>query len=107
MWVGGPPGRVTVRPSTLHPFHLDVPGDPSQAAFWVVAACVTPGSEVIIDHVYVGPGRAGFLAVLERMGADLRVTDLDPATRTASYRSPLRPAVGHPRGRRRDPVVDR
>ncbi len=81
---GSPGTAVTVRPSTLHPFHLDVPGDPSQAAFWVVAACVTPGSEVIIDHVYVGPGRAGFLAVLERMGADLRVTDLDPATRTAT-----------------------
>ncbi|MGI8776933.1 MAG: 3-phosphoshikimate 1-carboxyvinyltransferase [Acidimicrobiales bacterium] len=67
---------VRVRPSHLSPFELDVPGDPSQAAFWVVAACVTPGSDVTVDHVYLGPGRAGFLDVLERMGADIeRVGD--------------------------------
>jgi 3-phosphoshikimate 1-carboxyvinyltransferase len=60
---------VRVRPSLLQPFELDVPGDPSQAAFWVVAACVTPGSDVTVDHVYLGPGRAGFLDVLQRMGA--------------------------------------
>ncbi len=70
-------GRVVrVRPSPLRPFELDVPGDPSQAAFWVVAACITPGSEVIVDKVYLGPGRAGFLDVLARMGADVeRVGD--------------------------------
>ncbi|MGI9079441.1 MAG: 3-phosphoshikimate 1-carboxyvinyltransferase [Acidimicrobiales bacterium] len=62
---------VRVRPSLLAPFELDVPGDPSQAAFWVVAACVTRGSDVTVDHVYLGPGRAGFLDVLERMGADV------------------------------------
>jgi len=62
---------VRVRPSLLHSFELDVPGDPSQAAFWVVAACVTPGSDVTVDHVYLGPGRAGFLDVLARMGADV------------------------------------
>ena len=37
---------VRLSPSALAPFELDVPGDPSQAAFWVVAACVVPGSEV-------------------------------------------------------------
>ncbi len=65
-------GRVVrVRPSSLRPFMLDVPGDPSQAAFWVVAACVTPGSDVVVDHVYLGAGRAGFLDVLRRMGASV------------------------------------
>jgi 3-phosphoshikimate 1-carboxyvinyltransferase len=62
---------VRVRRSSLAPFALDVPGDPSQAAFWVVAGCITPGSDVIVDDVYLGPGRAGFLDVLARMGADV------------------------------------
>jgi 3-phosphoshikimate 1-carboxyvinyltransferase len=69
-----PPHLVsTVHPSELRPFDLDVPGDPSQAAFWVVAACVVPGSEVTVEHVYVGQARAVFLDVLLRMGADIHV----------------------------------
>ena len=60
---------IWLRPSTLRPFELDVPGDPSQAAFWVVAACIVPGSDVTVDDVYTGPARAGFLDVLTRMGA--------------------------------------
>jgi 3-phosphoshikimate 1-carboxyvinyltransferase len=60
---------VTLAPSPLAPFELDVPGDPSQAAFWVVAACVVPGSAVTVERVYVGPGRRGYLDVLARMGA--------------------------------------
>jgi 3-phosphoshikimate 1-carboxyvinyltransferase len=62
---------VRLRPSTLEPFELDVPGDPSQAAFWIVAGCIVPGSEVVVDDVYIGPARTGFLDVLVRMGADV------------------------------------
>jgi 3-phosphoshikimate 1-carboxyvinyltransferase len=64
---------IRVRASTLEPFELDVPGDPSQAAFWVVAAVITPGSQLTIERVYVGRARAGFLDVLKRMGADIDV----------------------------------
>lgn len=62
---------VRLRGGDLEPFEVDVPGDPSQAAFWVVAACVVPGSEITMERVYVGPGRRGFLDVLLRMGADV------------------------------------
>ena len=62
---------VRVEPSVLSPLQLEVPGDPSQAAFWVVAACVVPDSEVVVEGTYTGPGRRGFLDVLERMGADI------------------------------------
>ena len=62
---------VRLRPSTLQPFAFDVPGDPSQAAFWVVAACIVPGSDVVVEGVYLGPGRTGFLDVLARMSADV------------------------------------
>ncbi len=64
---------VRLRPSTLTPLVVDVPGDPSQAAFWVVAACIVPDSDVVVEDVYVGRGRTGFLDVLARMGADLEV----------------------------------
>lgn len=76
-----------VRASRLDPFRLRVPGDPSQAAFWVVAACVTPGSEVVVEDVYVGQARAGFLDVLARMGADVEVVRRDATTADVAARS--------------------
>lgn len=60
---------VRVRASRLAPLDLDVPGDPSQAAFWVVAATVVPDSDVVVEGIYTGPQRRGFLDVLMRMGA--------------------------------------
>ncbi len=60
---------VRLEPSTLEAFELDIPGDPSQAAFWVVAATVVPDSDVVVEGVYCGAGRRGFLDVLARMGA--------------------------------------
>ena len=66
------PGRVVrLRASALRPIELDVPGDPSQAAFWLVAGCLVPGSEVAVTHVYGGAERTGYLGVLARMGADV------------------------------------
>ncbi len=83
---------TTLQPSALTPFELDVPGDPSQAAFWLVASCLVPGSEVTVEGVYVGRGRAGFLDVLRRMGADLEIEPAGPttATLTARYSPGLR-----------------
>ncbi|HSS10666.1 MAG TPA: 3-phosphoshikimate 1-carboxyvinyltransferase [Acidimicrobiales bacterium] len=81
------PGVVTLQPSTLRPFELNVPGDPSQAAFWVVAACLVPGSDLVVEHVYVGQARAGFLNVLRRMGADIALENEDPVEHTADIRA--------------------
>jgi 3-phosphoshikimate 1-carboxyvinyltransferase len=85
--ISASPGSVTVRRSKLAPLDVTVPSDPSQAAFWVVAACVTPGSEVVLPNVYIGPGRAGFLDVLRRMGADIEISEREPATSTATVRA--------------------
>ena len=71
---------IEVRPSDLHAFDLDIPADPSQAAFLVVAACVVPGSEVVCEGVYLGAARAGFLDVLERMGANIERRCRDATT---------------------------
>lgn len=65
---------VTVRPSILtSPAHVAVPGDPSQAAFWVVAALTAADSFVEVDDLYLGDGRTGFLDVLIRMGAEVTI----------------------------------
>ncbi len=68
--------RVRLRPSRLAPLDLDVPGDPSQAAFWLVGGCVVPGSKVRVRRVYAGGERIGFLGVLERMGATVSIEPL-------------------------------
>jgi 3-phosphoshikimate 1-carboxyvinyltransferase len=65
--------RVRLRPAPLQPFGLDVAGDPSQAAFWIVAACIVPGSDVTVEQVYLGTARDEFLGVLARMGADVEI----------------------------------
>jgi 3-phosphoshikimate 1-carboxyvinyltransferase len=55
----------------LRPQLLSVPGDPSAAAFLVVAALVVPGSGVRIEGVCINPRRVGLFAVLKEMGADI------------------------------------
>jgi 3-phosphoshikimate 1-carboxyvinyltransferase len=55
----------------LRPQHIIVPGDPSSAAFPLVAALLVPGSEVTIENVGINPTRAGLLTVLREMGADI------------------------------------
>ncbi len=48
-----------------------VPGDPSSAAFAVVAAAIRPGSDVTVENVGVNPLRAGLYETLREMGADI------------------------------------
>ena len=55
----------------LKPQVIDVPGDPSSAAFFMVAALVVPGSEVLIQNVGLNPTRAGLVHVLRQMGGDI------------------------------------
>jgi 3-phosphoshikimate 1-carboxyvinyltransferase len=69
---------VTVRRSDLNPTVVVVPGDPSQAAFWVVGGLVVPGSVVSVEGTYLGAERTGFIRVLQRMGGQLTV-DADGA----------------------------
>ncbi|MBA3676597.1 MAG: 3-phosphoshikimate 1-carboxyvinyltransferase [Sphingosinicella sp.] len=50
---------------------VQIPGDPSSAAFPLVAALITPGSELLVRSVMVNPLRAGLYTTLREMGADL------------------------------------
>ncbi|UPT73824.1 MAG: 3-phosphoshikimate 1-carboxyvinyltransferase [Elusimicrobiota bacterium] len=76
--------KVTVAGgSRLRAAKVIVPGDPSSAAFWAVAATLSPGSELAIRGVGANPTRTGYLNVLARMGADI-------------HREPLRGDGGEP-----------
>ncbi|CAB4863595.1 MAG: 3-phosphoshikimate 1-carboxyvinyltransferase [Actinobacteria bacterium] len=63
---------VTVQPSDgLRAVDRLIPGDPSSAAFPLVAALLVPGSEVTVDNINLNPARTGLFRILERMGAQI------------------------------------
>ena len=53
--------------------HIDVPGDPSSAAFPLVAALISEGSEVVVENIMLNPTRTGLFLTLKEMGADLSI----------------------------------
>lgn len=62
--VGG--GRLRATP-------VDVPADISSAAFFLVAASIVPGSDLVLEHVGMNPTRTGVIEALQLMGADIEV----------------------------------
>jgi 3-phosphoshikimate 1-carboxyvinyltransferase len=79
--------KVTVEPSPqgriiaitgeaeLLPQEIVVPGDPSSAAFLVVAATIVPGSDIVVENVGLNPTRAGLFTALRMMGASIEELD--------------------------------
>ncbi|BBB11556.1 3-phosphoshikimate 1-carboxyvinyltransferase [Sphingopyxis sp. FD7] len=63
-------GEAELRPQTIV-----VPGDPSSAAFFIVAALIVPGSDITIANVGLNPTRAGLIEVLKAMGGDIELLD--------------------------------
>jgi 3-phosphoshikimate 1-carboxyvinyltransferase len=59
----------------LTPQPVIVPSDPSSAAFPIVAALITPGSDIVVEGMMTNPLRTGLLATLLEMGADISVLD--------------------------------
>jgi len=59
----------------LRPQAIEVPGDPSSAAFFIVAALIVPGSDLVIENVGLNPTRAGLIEVLRAMGGRIEETD--------------------------------
>lgn len=79
----------------LQPQRLTVPGDPSSAAFPLVAALLAPGSEVAVENVGINPTRAGLFEVLAEMGADIafeapREAGGEPVADIRARHSPLK-----------------
>jgi 3-phosphoshikimate 1-carboxyvinyltransferase len=63
-------GEAELKPQTIV-----VPGDPSSAAFFIVAALIVPGSDITITNVGLNPTRAGLIEVLKAMGGDIELAD--------------------------------
>ncbi len=67
---------ITVRPgNSLKAQDIDVPGDISSAAFFMVLGAVMPDSCVTIKNVGINPTRTGIIDVFKAMGADMEITD--------------------------------
>jgi len=83
-WTGVPirrEGLVTTLtgPARPRPFELAVPGDPSAASAWLVAAAVHPDAEITVVGVGINPTRLAVVGLLRRMGAAIEVHATDEA----------------------------
>jgi len=69
--------RISLAPSgrALPPLELEVPGDPSSAAFLVALGLMAGSGELRIRNVGINPTRTGFLRLVERMGARIELAD--------------------------------
>lgn len=67
--------RPPATPAALKALSLRVPGDPSSAAFWWVAAAIHPDAEISTPGVCLNPSRTGALDVLRAMGAQISITN--------------------------------
>ena len=103
----GPHGRrITLKGQPeLAATSVTVPGDPSSAAFPMVAALIAPGSDVIITGVMTNPLRTGLITTLREMGAQIETVETrtdagepmaDFRVRTAALRGVEVPAVRAP-----------
>ena len=69
--------RITIAGGTLRANRVLIPGDISSAAFFLVAGCIVPGSDLFIEGVGINPTRHAVIEILNRMGADISVSNLD------------------------------
>ena len=79
LWVEEADGERVIRicgEADLNPQTIEVPGDPSSAAFFAVAALLVPGSDLTIENVGLNPTRAGLYEVLRPMGG--RIEEVNP-----------------------------
>jgi len=70
--------KITLRPDAknLEPLKMDIPGDPSTAAFFAAAAAILPGSDLFLANILANPFRIGFFEILRRMNARLEWLEL-------------------------------
>ncbi|HEL0246734.1 TPA: 3-phosphoshikimate 1-carboxyvinyltransferase [Streptococcus equi subsp. zooepidemicus] len=73
-------------PQHLQGQTLHIPGDLSSAAFWLAAALIVPGSDLVLENVGINPTRTGLLEVIEKMGGQLSYQVVDKDMQAASLR---------------------
>ncbi len=66
--------EITINgPYEIKSQNLTVPGDPSSAAFFVVAALIVPSSKIILKNVMLNPTRITYLKILKKMGGKIKI----------------------------------
>ncbi len=83
-WMGVPirrAGAITelTGPARPRPFELEVPGDPSAASAWLVAAALHPDAEISMERVGLNPTRLALIGLLQRMGVQIETRIIDVA----------------------------
>lgn len=66
---------TSITKSELEAKNIEIAGDISSAAFFIVAGLITPNSDIIIKNVGLNPTRTGILEVVEKMGGDVEILD--------------------------------
>lgn len=67
---------VTIQKSKLHPQKIEICGDISSAAYFIVAGLIVPNSELILTNVGLNPTRTGIIEVVKQMGGNIEILDL-------------------------------
>jgi len=67
--------NITVYPGEVNPFTIEIPCDPSQGAFWIVAGLINPETDLEIPLFYMDNTRSYFLEVLKRSGANFLIKE--------------------------------
>ncbi len=62
--------------NNLSGFNLEIPGDPSSAAPFIMLTLLTSGSRLLIKNVNCNPTRTGFIKVLKKMNANIKIKNL-------------------------------
>ena len=66
---------VTIKKSELEPKTIEICGDISSAAYFIVAGLIVPNSKIILKNVGLNPTRTGILEVAEKMGGNVEILD--------------------------------
>ncbi|MBO5447403.1 3-phosphoshikimate 1-carboxyvinyltransferase [bacterium] len=67
--------KVSIQKSELSPIEINICGDISSAAYFIVAALIVPNSKIILKKVGLNPTRTGILDVAQKMGANIKILD--------------------------------
>ncbi|MBQ3790441.1 MAG: 3-phosphoshikimate 1-carboxyvinyltransferase [Lachnospiraceae bacterium] len=100
---GSATARIAADGVLRSPGAIDVPGDISSAAYFLAAALLVPGSEILVRNVGINPTRAGILTVLRRMGVEIIEENRDDSLEP---KADLRVRYQRPEHPERDPHGD-
>jgi len=67
---------ATIGKSELSPLNIEIPGDISSAAFFIVAALITPNSKILLKNVGLNPTRTGIIDIIRQMGGNIEILNL-------------------------------